>query len=232
MHSLLSGHSGTPSLIVMLTHHDRTVANAYEVFDRCKNTEAEFWGFKEVGLPLQEMKRLYSHMHACGKTTVLEVVAYEEDECLQGARMAVECDVDILLGTRFFDSVNEFCASHNLAYLPFVGAISGRPSVLEGSAEDMIEEALVCLEKGACGIDLLGYRYVGDAVALNRQFVAQVGVPVCLAGSVNSYQRLDEVKEANPWAFTIGGAFFERKFGATFEEQIDAVCSYMSAPRR
>ena len=55
-----------------------------------------------------------------------------------------------------------------------------------------------------------------------------IDAPVCLAGSINSYQRLDEVKEASPWAFTIGGAFFEEKFGTSFEEQINAVCDYIA----
>ena len=32
-----------------------------------------------------------------------------------------------------------------------------------------------------------------------------------------SFQRLDEVKATGAWAFTIGGAFFEKKFG---EEQL------------
>lgn len=219
--------SDIPSLIVMLTHNDRTVPDAYKVFDRCKTTRAQYWGFKEEGLPLSEMKRLYSFMRECGKTTVLEVVAYTEEECMRGARMAVDCEVDILMGTLFFDSVNDFCKRHDLTYMPFVGTISGRPSVLSGSIEALIEEARSYLEKGVHGIDLLGYRFTGDAKELNRQFVAQVDAPVCLAGSVNSYQRLDEIKEANPWAFTIGGAFFENKFGASFEEQVDRVCAYL-----
>jgi len=39
----------------------------------------------------------------------LEVVAYTEKECIEGAKMAVECGCDILMGTIFFDSVNELC---------------------------------------------------------------------------------------------------------------------------
>ena len=74
---------------------------------------------------------------------------------------------------------------------------------------------------------MLGYRYTGDAVLLNKRFVAEVPAPVCLAGSIDSYTRLDEVKEAAPWAFTIGGAFFENKFGDVFAEQVNAVCRYM-----
>ena len=76
--------------------------------------------------------------------------------------------------------------------------------------------------------DLVFYRYVGDAVKLNRDFVAAVKAPVVLAGSVNGYKRLDEVKAANSWAFTIGGAFFENKFDGTFAEQIDKVVDYMN----
>ena len=60
-----------------------------------------------------------------------------------------------------------------------------------------------------------------------NSFVEETTVPVVLAGSVNSYQRLDEVKDADPWAFTIGGAFFENKFDGTFAEQINKVVDYM-----
>lgn len=216
-----------PELIVMLTHHDRTVPNAREIFEQCKNSMARCWGFKEDGLPPEQMRALFADMKACGKTTVLEVVAYTEQECLDGARLAAECGCDILMGTLFYDSVNRFCMEHGLKYMPFVGRISGRPSVLEGSVEEMIAEANRYLEKGVFGFDLLGYRYTGDAEALNRTFVAQVDAPVCLAGSVNSYRRLDAVKEAAPWAFTIGGAFFENCFGGTFAQQIDKVCRYI-----
>lgn len=218
-----------PELIVMLTHNDRTVKNAYEVFESCKNSKAKFWGFKEEGIPLDEMKRLYAYMKSCGKTTFLEVVAYTEEECLDGAKMAVECGVDILMGTLYFDSINAYCKEHNLKYMPFVGKITGRPSILEGTIEGIIDEANALLKKGVFGFDLLGYRYTGDAVELNKRFVAGVNAPVCLAGSVNNYKRLDEVKDANSWAFTIGGAFFENKFDGTFAEQIDKVVSYMEA---
>lgn len=32
------------NLIVMLTHNDKTVNNAYEIFNQCKNSKAQFWG--------------------------------------------------------------------------------------------------------------------------------------------------------------------------------------------
>ena len=218
----------TPKLIVMLTHNDKTVKNAAEVFAQSRNSKAEIFGFKEEGLTFDAMKKLFSFMHDCGKKTALEVVAYTEKECLDGAKMAVECNCDFLMGTNFFDSVNEFCKANNLKYLPFVGKVSGRPSILEGTLENMLEEAEKYLAKGVYGIDLLGYRYVGDATALNKNFVTKLNAPVCLAGSVISYRRLDEIKSACPWAFTIGGAFFENKFGEDFAAQIDKVCDYIA----
>ena len=38
-----------PKLIVMLTYNDMTVKNAYEIFGRCKDSKALYWGFKEEG---------------------------------------------------------------------------------------------------------------------------------------------------------------------------------------
>ena len=217
-----------PELIVMLTHNDLTVHNAYDIFDQCRNSRAKFWGFKEEPLPLEQMKKLFRYMKSCGKTTFLEVVAYSEKECMDGAKKAVECNCDFLLGTTFSDSINEFCRLNHIKYMPFVGIITGRPSVLEGTVEDMIQEAETYIAKGVYGIDLLGYRYTGDATRLNREFVANVNAPVCIAGSVNSYERLTELKSIAPWSFTIGGAFFENKFDGTFQEQINKVCEYVN----
>lgn len=219
----------TPHLIVMLTYNDFTVDNAEQIFESCINSKAQFWGFKEHPLPLDRMKSLFAKMKECGKTTFLEVVAYSEEEGLEGARIAKECGCDVLMGTIFHDSINEYCKEHNLKYMPFVGEITGRPSVLNGTIEDIIAEAQEYIRKGAYGIDLLGYRFTGDAPLLNKMLVANVQAPVCLAGSVDSYQRLDEVRDAAPWSFTIGSAFFDNKFGGTICEQINKVCDYIKA---
>ena len=218
-----------PILIVMLTYNDRTVDDAYEIFDECKDSKAEYWGFKEESLPPEKMKALYRYMKECGKTTVLEVVAYTEDKCIEGAQLAVECGCDILMGTIYSDKVNEICKANNIKYMPFVGEIAGRPSVLSGSIDNMIAEAKSYVEKGVYGIDLLGYRYTGDAFELNKRIVEEVGAPICIAGSVDSFRRLDELAAISPCAFTIGSAFFENQFEGTFAEQIDKVCDYISS---
>lgn len=227
MNDFLKTMENRPKLIVMLTHHDRTVEDAAEVFEACEGSAADYWGFKEDPLPPERMKALYARMKACGKTTFLEVVAYSEQEGLAGAQLAVSCGCDVLMGTCFYDSINDYCKSHGLKYMPFVGQITGRPSVLSGSIEGMIREAKDYLEKGVYGIDLLAYRYTGDASLLIREFTSGIHAPVCIAGSINSLERLDEVKAAGPWAFTIGSAFFENRFGESFRGQVDRVCAYM-----
>ena len=141
--------------------------------------------------------------------------------------MALECGVDILMGTVFYDSINNFCKKNNLKYMPFIGQVSKRPSILEGDINDMIQEANTYINKGAYGIDLLGYRYTKNPVELNEKIVKNINAPVCIAGSINNYQKLDEIKKVNPWAYTIGGAFFENKFGDNFNDQINNVCNYI-----
>lgn len=217
-----------PFLIVMLTHDDKTALNARELFEGCSDSRAEYFGFKEEPLPHDQMKELYALMKKCGKKTVLEVVAYDEEKCLEGAKLAVSCGVDMLMGTMYFDSVAQLCRENGLKYLPFVGEVVGRPSVLGGTIDGMIAEAKALAAKGVDGIDLLGYRFTGDAPELIRRFVAEVGIPVVIAGSVNCRERLDEIKNVMPWGFTIGSAFFEHDFGGSFFEQINTVCGYIS----
>lgn len=216
-------------LIVMLTYNDVTVGNAERIFDTCKDSKARCWGFKEEGIPFERMKQLQEEMHRHGKTTFLEVVDYTEEGGLGGAKTAAACGFDILMGTKFFDSICKFCKAHKLKYMPFVGDIVGRPSILTGEIDAIIAEANADIAKGADGIDLLGYRYEGNPLELNKRLVKEVQAPVCIAGSIDSTKRLDEVKTVSPWAFTIGSAFFDNKFGNDINRQIETVIDYMQS---
>lgn len=219
----------TPELIVMLTHDDLTVEDAFQVFEHCQDTKAKYWGFKEKPLPIKEMQRVYARMKECGKRTALEVVAYSESEGLEGAEMAAVCGCDILMGTCYHESIARFCQQKGISYMPFVGKITGRPSILEGSIEEMVAEAARLKAEGVFGIDLLGYRYCADAQQLITDMVGKTGLPVCVAGSIDSYERLRFIKETQPWAFTIGSAFFDHKFGSSIEEQINKVCDFIAS---
>jgi hypothetical protein len=216
-------------LIVMLTHNDETVKNAKEVFVDCGDLPVEFWGFKNIGLPLDQMKDLASTMKAAEKTTFLEVVTLSEEECLEGARMAVECKFDYLLGTVFYPSVNEYCKKMNVKYLPFCGKVYGHPSILEGTPDEITDNALRLQAAGCHGTDLLAYRNKKEPEAVIKTLVEKVDFPVVVAGSISSFERIDVVQNINPWAFTIGSALFECKFGLekSFRGQLKTVCDYM-----
>ena len=71
---MLSQHL-KPELIVMLTHHDQTVPDALELFERTKEYPINHWGFKDVGLPPEEMQTVATAMKDAGKTTFLEEIA-------------------------------------------------------------------------------------------------------------------------------------------------------------
>ena len=125
-------------IIIMLTHNDKTVQDAYDIFESCKDLPVQFWGFKDVGVPKEEMERILGAMKAAGKTTFLEVVSYSEEECMRGAKLAVELGYDYLMGTVYHQSVFEYLAAQDIKFLPFCGKVYGSPSVLEGSFEEII----------------------------------------------------------------------------------------------
>ena len=218
-----------PQLITMLTYKDETVKNSFEVFDQCADLPASFWGFKDVGLPKPDMKRLVERMKARGKTTFLEVVSLTEKECLDGAGLALDCGFDYLMGTVYYDSVFRLMRGKATKFFPFAGKVSGHPSILEGSIPEIVADGRRMQDLGVAGFDLLAYRYTADAEALAETFVQGVRVPVVLAGSIDGFPRLDVMKRIQPWAFTIGSAFFDKKFvpEGSFREQMARVLDYL-----
>lgn len=221
----------TPELIIMLTNNDITVSNAAEIFESCKDLPAKKWGFKDVGLPKEEMIALAKAMKKAGKETYIEVVTYTEEGCLEGAKLAYECGFDYLTGTLPFDSVFEYAESHNLKYFPFCGEVGGSPVVLTGATQSVVRSAKECIAKGATGIDLTSYRYVdGDPVELTKAIVNAVGADkVCIAGSIGDTGRMDVMKEAGVAEYTMGSALFNANFvkNGSFRENLEFVLEYL-----
>ena len=217
------------NLVVMLTHHDQTVKHALEIFEACKELPVQHWGFKNVGLPVPEMKELVAAMKAAGKTTHMEVVTYTEEECVAAAKLAVECGFDYLLGTVYYPSIPEILKGHEIKYFPFCGKVWGSPSVLGETIEGIVDDAKKFEELGIDGTDLLAYRFTGDADELIRTFKKEIKFPVLVAGSVSTYERIDFLKEVAPWGFTIGSAFFESKYvpDGSFYDNLKTVAEYL-----
>ncbi len=218
-----------PVFILMLTYNDQTVHNALELFRENQDTPVTHWGFKDVGLPVPEMKQLVQEMKKAGKTTFLEVVSLSEEEGLTGAKLAVEAGFDILMGTVFFDSILDYLKDKPIKYFPFPGHVYGHPSNLDGTVDQIVDHARFLESRGVPGMDLLSYRYVGDAPALLRAVVSATNVPIVSAGSIDSEKRLAEVWDTGAWGFTIGSALFDQKFvpNGSFKQNILAVCEWL-----
>lgn len=218
-----------PELIIMLTHHDRTVPEALELFEQLQSLPVKHWGFKDVGLPAEEMRRIVGAMKTAGKTTFLEVVSLSEADGLRGARLAVELGFDILMGTVFFPSIAKYLRDKPARYYPFPGHVHSHPSILDGAIADIVKHARQLEAYGAHGLDLLTYRYTGDAHRLLCEVVAATNIPIVSAGSIASFDRILEVKEAGAWGFTIGSAFFERQFvpEGSFHDNVVAVVNWL-----
>jgi hypothetical protein len=218
-----------PELIVMLTHHDQTVPNALELFDRTKEYPVTHWGFKDVGLPPKEMQTIAQAMKDAGKITFLEVVSLSEEEGLQGAHLAVDLGFDILMGTVFYPSIGEYLKDKPIRYYPFPGHVHSHPSILDGTIENIVAHACELEAYGVHGLDLLTYRYNGQASRLLKEVVQATRIPIVSAGSIASFDRINEVWDAGAWGFTIGSAFFDQQFvpDGSFEQNVLAVCNWL-----
>lgn len=216
-------------LIVMLTDNDETVANAKAQFLASANLPADEWGFKDVGLPLDQMIDLVKTMKAHGKRTNLEVVSLSEAEGLAGAKIAVAAGFDVLMGTVYYDSIRDYLKGTGVQYYPFCGKVYGHPSILDGTIEEIVADAKRLEEKGVEGIDLLSFRYTGNAMKLLAEVVKAVKIPVISAGSVDRYQRIDDIAATGAEGLTMGSALFHEKFQpGTFTENLKNVCDYMA----
>lgn len=219
------------NLIVMLTFNDETVKNAKECFLACKDLPVKDWGFKDIGLPREEMVDLVQTMKAEGKVTNLEVVSLSEEEGLAGAKIAVEAGFDVLMGTVYYDSIRDYLKGTGVKYYPFCGKVYGHPSILDGTLEEVVAHAKELEAKGVEGLDLLSYRYTGDPVKLLGEVVKAVKIPVVSAGSIDTYDRIMEVVGTGADGMTMGSALFAKKFDADgdFHDNLKLVCDFMAS---
>ena len=223
-----------PKLILMFTLNDMTVPDALDYFEQIKDLPVDYFGFKEIGLEPEKMAELTKRIQKAGFESVLEVVEYDEASILGPAKMAVDMGFDYLMGTIYFPSIWDIVGKgkdKKIKYFPFFGNIYDRPSILDGTIDELVEEAKKLEALGADGFDLLLYRYKYPEKIdeLISRVVKEIKVPVVSAGSINSWERLQATIDQKVWGFTIGGAFFEKKFvpDGTYRDNVKAVVDYL-----
>lgn len=218
-------------LIVMLTQNDKTVKNAIDIFNECRDLPIDFWGLKNVGISELEMREIAMAIKHAGKKAFLEIVTYTAESCINGAKFACENHFDFVIGTTFFPRIWDFLKTAPIQYYPYIGNVYGCPSVMSGNAEDIIKEANTLCLKGIRGINVLAYRHISEnPVQLAQKLVKQIKVNTIIAGNINSVSRIEEINAINPWAFTIGGALFTDKFAseAGFRSNLEKVLEVMA----
>ena len=201
--------------ILMLTANDRTIPDAPARLVEALEGGVRHIGFKDVGLPIAELRGLAETIRAAGGRSYLEVVSLDEEKELASARAAVELDVDCLLGGTRAHIVTEVIRDHPIRYYPFPGHITGHPSILEGTEEEIVASArrLADLEH-VHGLDLLAYRHHGDVPELMRRVCGAVSKPVVMAGSIDREERVIAAAESGAAGFTVGTAALEEAFPA------------------
>jgi hypothetical protein len=219
--------------IFMLTLHDLTIPNAIEVFEEVKDSGLKFVGCKDVGLPLNKMKVLFKNMKDAGMTTFLEVVTYSEEEHFSGVKTAINVGADYLIGGMpwFTKKTLSFLRDNKaqIKYFPYIGEIEGHPCILKGEIDYIINNGKEFEKLGVDGINLLLYRYTGDQNKLLDRVARELNLPIIVAGSVDSFEKIKKLVDRNIWAFTIGGAVLERKMASkqTIREEIEAVLNFL-----
>ena len=221
--------------VFMLTHHDRTVTDPLAVYDGIRDCGLRYVGFKDIGVPVQQLKEVCAAAHDDGLEVMLEVVSTSLEDELHSAAAATEIGVDWLLGGTHPRDVLGVIAGSGARYCPFPGTVVGHPSVLHGEISEIAGSAreMTALD-GVHGLDLLAYRHPdADAAALTRAVVDAASGPVIAAGSVASVAQIRALDQAGAWGFTIGGAIFEGRLpgGPSVGGQIREVLRAAGADR-
>ena len=202
--------------IFMLTRNDRTVPDASQQLQTALGLGVRHIGFKDIGLPLKQLKGLNAAIKAGGATSYLEVVSLDRESEIVSAKAAAEIGVDVLLGGTRVDDVLPIIKDTGIQYFPFPGRITGHPSVLEGTIEEIVESArMIAARDGVHGLDLLAYRSAQNVPELMKAVCAAVSRPVYIAGSIASPERIAIVQRAGAAGFTIGTAALDGKYPAS-----------------
>jgi mannose-6-phosphate isomerase-like protein (cupin superfamily) len=201
--------------IFMLTRNDRTVPDASQQLQTALSLGVRHIGFKDIGLPLEQLKGLNAAIKAGGATSYLEVVSLDRESEIVSAKAAVEIGVDVLLGGTHVDDVLPITQGTGIQYCPFPGRIAGHPSVLEGTIEEIVASArTIAGRDGVHGMDLLAYRSAENVPELMKAVCAAVSKPVYIAGSIDTPDRIGVVQRAGAAGFTIGTAALDGKYPA------------------
>ena len=200
----------------MLTRDDKTVQDARRYVKEIVAEGVKHIGFKDVGLSFEELKNLTQDLRQEGVTIYLEVVSLDVESEISSAKVAMDLNVDYLLGGTRPEIIASLVKDHPLKYYPFVGRVEGHPSILKGTISEIATQAeKITKLDGVDGLDLLAYRHLEEDIPTLIKEVCKLSKkPIIVAGSIDSVEKIEAVKSIGVSAFTVGTAAFEQSFPA------------------
>jgi hypothetical protein len=205
----------TFDFIFMLTRSDRTVPDAAAHVETALSAGVRHIGFKDVGLPFDQLDQLNRLIQKGGATSYLEVVSLDKESELRSVEAATKLGVNVLLGGTHAEDAMPLLQQCDIRYYPFPGRVAGHPSVLEGSIDEIVDSARSLASFGRVnGLDLLAYRSKVDVPGLIDAVCKAVDKPVVVAGSVDSFEQIAAIRTAGASAFTVGTAALDGRFPA------------------
>jgi len=224
--------------IFMLTRNDRTVPGAAGHLETALAAGVRHIGFKDVGVPIAELRNLSRAIKAGGASSYLEVVSLDRASEIMSVRAAIDIGVDHLLGGTHADDVLPLLQGTGIRYYPFPGRVTGHPSVLNGAIAEIAASARALASRaGVAGLDLLAYRSAVDVPALMTAVCGATDKPVIIAGSIDQPAQIEAVRRAGAAGFTIGTSALDGRFPARGTElsfQLEAIsaCLQTNGSRR
>lgn len=219
--------------IFMLTRNDRTVEDASWHLQTALGLGVRHIGFKDIGLPVAQLKALNAAIKAGGATSYLEVVSLDRDREIASVMAALDIGVDVLLGGTQVSDVLPVIKGSGIQYCPFPGRVVGHPSALEGSIDEIVASAVaMASQDGVHGLDLLAYRFREDVPLLIKTVCAAVSKPVYVAGSIDSPEQIAAIRDAGAAGFTVGTAALDGKYpanGQGLASQLSAILGSVAA---
>src|SRR5215469_8141509 len=204
---------GPPVFIFMLTRRDATLPDALDVARQALAAGVRHIGFKDVGATRATLKLLADELRKAGAVSYLEVVSLDEASELASARLALEIGVDVLMGGVRPKAVAPILREARVRYWPFAGRVEGHPSELIGDIDEIAASGReIAALPGVDGLDLLAYRSQLDGAALTRAVCEAAAKPVVVAGSIDCAERIEAVRSAGAYGFTVGTAAVEGVF--------------------
>ncbi len=200
--------------IFMLTKDDQTISDARNYIPEIVSNKVKHVGFKNIGLPISELKLLTEDLRKENVKIYLEVVSLDAESEIESAKAAIDLKVDYLLGGTRPELIAPLVKDQPLKYYPFVGKIESHPSILTGTISEIVAHTKqVTAIDGVDGVDLLAYRFTGENIPqLIRDVCQATTKPVIVAGSIDRKERIEVIKTAGAAGFTVGTAAFNKEF--------------------